>query len=167
MRARAAAAAARPRCPPCCARCPLRSQRSERRAPHSWPLRSSRAGNELQIDKMVGKSMVVSGNMPMAQQGGFYCNVCECVVKDSISWLDHINGKKHNRALGMNMRCACPPCRPPRAAHPPWALAPRGTHPGRASSVGAAVPVVAPGARQRRPGSHGHACAASLSVCWW
>lgn len=25
-------------------------------------------------------------------------------MKDSNSWLDHINGKKHNRALGMNMR---------------------------------------------------------------
>ena len=65
---------------------------------------SSRAGNELQIDKMVGRTMVVTGNTPMAQQGGFYCNVCDCIVKDSISWLDHVNGKKHNRALGMNMR---------------------------------------------------------------
>jgi len=64
----------------------------------------SRAGNELQIDKMVGRTMVVTANTPLAQQGGFYCSVCDCVVKDSISWLDHINGKKHNRALGMNMR---------------------------------------------------------------
>mmetsp|Transcript_22912 Transcript_22912/g.46830 ORF Transcript_22912/g.46830 Transcript_22912/m.46830 type:complete len:141 (-) Transcript_22912:260-682(-) len=48
--------------------------------------------------------MVVTGNTPIAQQGGFFCTVCECIVKDSISWLDHINGKKHNRALGMNMR---------------------------------------------------------------
>jgi len=64
----------------------------------------SRAGNDLQIDKMVGRTMVVTSNTALAQQGGFYCSVCDCVVKDSISWLDHINGKKHNRALGMNMR---------------------------------------------------------------
>jgi hypothetical protein len=31
--------------------------------------RRSRSGNELQIEKMVGRTMVVSGNTPMAQQG--------------------------------------------------------------------------------------------------
>lgn len=36
-------------------------------------------------------------------QAGYYCSVCECVLRDSQSYLDHINGKYHNRALGMNM----------------------------------------------------------------
>eukprot|EP00281_Chroomonas_sp_CCMP1168_P034078 CAMPEP_0206242158 /NCGR_PEP_ID=MMETSP0047_2-20121206/16902_1 /ASSEMBLY_ACC=CAM_ASM_000192 /TAXON_ID=195065 /ORGANISM="Chroomonas mesostigmatica_cf, Strain CCMP1168" /LENGTH=212 /DNA_ID=CAMNT_0053667147 /DNA_START=23 /DNA_END=658 /DNA_ORIENTATION=+ len=59
---------------------------------------------DLQIEKMVGRSMVVSNSAPLAQQGGYYCKVCDCTVKDSMSWLDHVNGKKHNRNLGMSMR---------------------------------------------------------------
>ena len=37
-------------------------------------------------------------------QAGYFCNVCDCILRDSASYLDHINGKYHNRALGMSMR---------------------------------------------------------------
>ena len=37
-------------------------------------------------------------------QAGYYCSVCDCILRDSASYLDHINGKYHNRALGMSMR---------------------------------------------------------------
>lgn len=30
--------------------------------------------------------------MPLSQQAGYYCNVCDCVLRDSQSYLDHING---------------------------------------------------------------------------
>ncbi len=35
---------------------------------------------------------------------GWYCRVCDCTLMDSSAYLDHINGKKHQRALGFSMR---------------------------------------------------------------
>ena len=39
-----------------------------------------------------------------SKQGGWYCPDCDVVLRDSGAYLDHINGKKHQRVLGMNMR---------------------------------------------------------------
>ena len=35
---------------------------------------------------------------------GWFCKVCDCILKDSLTYLDHINGRKHQRALGYSMR---------------------------------------------------------------
>ena len=35
---------------------------------------------------------------------GWHCRVSDCFVKDSLTYLDHINGKKHQRYLGYTMR---------------------------------------------------------------
>ncbi|XP_042516251.1 zinc finger matrin-type protein 2-like [Macadamia integrifolia] len=59
---------------------------------------------EVDLVSRLGKTQVVTPIAPLSQQAGYYCAVCECVVKDSANYLDHINGKKHQRALGMSMR---------------------------------------------------------------
>jgi U4/U6.U5 tri-snRNP component SNU23 len=59
---------------------------------------------DLGLDSKVGKTQVVTSASAPHQQGGYWCDVCECLLKDSMAYLDHINGKKHQRALGFSMR---------------------------------------------------------------
>lgn len=35
---------------------------------------------------------------------GWHCSVCNCMLKDSNAYLDHINGRKHLKQLGFSMR---------------------------------------------------------------
>uniref|UniRef100_A0A061S4H3 U4/U6.U5 tri-snRNP component SNU23 n=1 Tax=Tetraselmis sp. GSL018 TaxID=582737 RepID=A0A061S4H3_9CHLO len=58
----------------------------------------------LNLEARLGKTQVVTPNTPLNQQAGYYCNVCDCILRDSATYLDHINGKWHQRALGMSMR---------------------------------------------------------------
>lgn len=59
---------------------------------------------QIDLSSRLGKTQVVGLNAPLSQQAGYYCNICDCVLRDSASYLDHINGKWHNRALGLSMR---------------------------------------------------------------
>ncbi|GAB4813469.1 hypothetical protein N2152v2_000515 [Parachlorella kessleri] len=68
--------------------------------------RANLQARDYQVDlaAKLNKTQVVSLAMPLSQQAGYYCSVCDCILRDSQSYLDHINGKWHNRALGMSMR---------------------------------------------------------------
>lgn len=59
---------------------------------------------KVDLGSRLGKTQVVNPVAPLSRQAGYYRFVCGCVVKDSANYLDHINGKKHQRGLGMSMR---------------------------------------------------------------
>jgi len=60
---------------------------------------------KLDLDSKVGKTQIVTAAAIEAGVGaGYWCEVCSCVLKDSVAYLDHINGKKHQRTLGYSMR---------------------------------------------------------------
>lgn len=85
-----------------------RQRRLERDPLHQGLIvaRSDLKARDYQLDlaSRLGKTQVVGINTPLSQQAGFYCAVCDCLLRDSQSYLDHINGKYHNRALGMSLR---------------------------------------------------------------
>jgi len=66
-------------------------------------VRTTNLTDQLHAD--VGKTQVVTAQaMELGVGGGFWCETCACLLKDSSAYLSHINGKKHQRTLGFSMR---------------------------------------------------------------
>ena len=73
------------------------------------PMGSARAflqsrSTELDLERRAGKTQVLANETMHKKGGGYWCDVCECLLRDSVGYLDHINGKKHQRKLGYSMR---------------------------------------------------------------
>ena len=52
----------------------------------------------------VNQRRIVTNASSKANQGGFYCEPCDCLLRDSAAYLDHVNGRTHNKICGMNMQ---------------------------------------------------------------
>ena len=56
-------------------------------------------------DPLITTESVITKSSSSGSGGvGFHCNVCDCYLKDSLTYLDHVNGRKHQRKLGYTMR---------------------------------------------------------------
>ncbi|TMW60146.1 hypothetical protein Poli38472_000188 [Pythium oligandrum] len=72
------------------------------------PVGSARAflkarAQRVTLEDNVGTVRVMKGE-DAAKTNGYYCEVCEITLKDSVAYLDHINGKRHLSKLGYSMR---------------------------------------------------------------
>jgi len=63
-----------------------------------------RDAEALQLEARLNKRRLVTEATPKSQSGGYWCDVCECSLRDSQVYLDHINGRPHQRKLGFSMR---------------------------------------------------------------
>jgi len=86
---------------------PLNSQRSFLKARKDRVDLDSKLGSvEIINPEAVGPSSVShkDGVTASANGIGWHCAVCDCWLRDSITYVDHINGKKHQKYLGFSMR---------------------------------------------------------------
>lgn len=58
----------------------------------------------VQIDAKLGKTTIITAASKDSEKGGYWCETCECQLRDSAAWLSHVNGKRHQRKLGFTMR---------------------------------------------------------------
>ena len=77
------------------------------------PMGSSRAfikarQSTIDLEGKVGKTELIAPTDAVQARGaGFWCEVCSCLLKDSSSYLDHINGR--NRKLStVTVQCTFP-----------------------------------------------------------
>eukprot|EP00045_Choanoeca_perplexa_P009695 m.93965 g.93965 ORF g.93965 m.93965 type:complete len:224 (+) comp14999_c0_seq3:33-704(+) len=57
---------------------------------------------DIDLTSKLGSSRLVESLR--SKGAGYYCEVCDVLCKDSVNYLDHINGIKHQKTLGMSMR---------------------------------------------------------------
>ncbi|KAJ8563802.1 hypothetical protein ON010_g7546 [Phytophthora cinnamomi] len=61
--------------------------------------------SKMALETSVGTVKVVKTD-DASKSGGYYCEVCECGLKDSVAYLDHINGKKRAWLVSWLLGCS-------------------------------------------------------------
>jgi U4/U6.U5 tri-snRNP component SNU23 len=59
---------------------------------------------KLELDKNVNKIQIVNLTGSLADQPGFYCKTCDVLLKSSEAYLDHCNGRRHQKLCGFSLR---------------------------------------------------------------
>lgn len=70
------------------------------------PTKAMQAHTNLDLDKDSGTTRLVDNEEGNGRGPGFYCEVCKRMCKDSVGYLDHINGRMHLRRLGQTTQAS-------------------------------------------------------------
>lgn len=54
-------------------------------------------------NRQVGRTQKVNPEGSGAEQGGFYCELCDKSYKDDMAFLEHVNSRMHQAKLGVSM----------------------------------------------------------------
>jgi U4/U6.U5 tri-snRNP component SNU23 len=57
--------------------------------------------DKIDLEDIKGKTLVKQSDKPL---GVFYCKTCDASLFDNAAYIEHLNGKKHNKLLGMSLR---------------------------------------------------------------
>ncbi|GAA6042854.1 hypothetical protein JCM8097_007191 [Rhodosporidiobolus ruineniae] len=78
--------------------------RKQEDLPKPTELMKAREG-PLDLGKNLNKTVVIDASAGSGQkQPGFYCDLCKRTCKDSVRYLDHLNGRGHLRRLGQTTK---------------------------------------------------------------
>eukprot|EP01059_Diplonema_ambulator_P010962 TRINITY_DN20966_c0_g1_i1.p1 TRINITY_DN20966_c0_g1~~TRINITY_DN20966_c0_g1_i1.p1 ORF type:complete len:217 (+),score=86.10 TRINITY_DN20966_c0_g1_i1:825-1475(+) len=59
---------------------------------------------DLDLEGQVGQRTLQQGDgKTVSLEAGFYCDVCDMNFKDSLSYVSHVNGKRHQKMKGVSM----------------------------------------------------------------
>ncbi|KAI3623809.1 U4/U6.U5 snRNP associated protein [Malassezia furfur] len=70
------------------------------------PTQTMQAHGDLSLDANLGTTTMVDDARGGQRGPGYYCELCKRMCKDSVGYLDHINGRMHLRRLGQTTQTA-------------------------------------------------------------
>lgn len=82
-----------------------RSYRRRASTPEDLRLTEARTAR-VDVASLVGKTMLVPAGSGVGKRGksaGFYCEACDITLRDSPSWIEHLNSKQHLSNTGQSM----------------------------------------------------------------
>lgn len=82
-----------------------RSYRRRASTPEDLKMTEARTAR-VDVASLVGKTMLVPAGSGVGKRGksaGFYCEACDITLRDSPSWIEHLNSKQHLSNTGQSI----------------------------------------------------------------